>query len=274
MIRHRVSVGGCAVHVADTGPRDGPVVLMLHGNPDTHTVWDGVVGALAGEGHRILRPDMPGFGRSSEPPAAFDYRPGVTVPLWTQLLARLGACGPVTVVVHDFGGPWLLPWVARHPERVHGLVVCSAPFHPSFRWHVWARVWQTLLLGELAAWGSTRGFVRHEMRRGSKRLPVAYCDRVFDELHPAMQRSVLRTYRSHRDPVEVFTAEAARLEVDAAAVPTRVIWGARDPYLPVDQARTFGRPVELLDEVGHWTPVEAPDVVARAIRAVRTEATD
>ena len=266
-------VHGVGIHVHDSGADvAGEPVFLLHGNPDSLGMWDGVVEALSDGPHgalRLIRPDMPGFGKSPEPPLSFDYRAAATTALWDGLFDQLGLTEPITMVLHDFGGPWALPWVARNPDRVRGLVICDSPYHPSFQWHFWARIWQTPLLGELAAKLSTRALVRHEMRRGSKGLSLAYCDQVFADMHPAMQRSVLRTYRSFADVHAAFAEEAPRLRDALQHIPTRIVWGGRDPYLPIDQAHTFGAEVDVVADAGHWTPVEAPEVVAAAVRAVR-----
>jgi pimeloyl-ACP methyl ester carboxylesterase len=265
-----LDVGGQRLKVVRSGPENGTPVWMLHGNPDTHRTWDRVVKGLERSKHtwRVIRPDMPGFGASAEPPPTFDYRPGATVPLWNAFYDAMGHTEPILVVVHDFGGPWLLPWVARNREKVRGLVICSAPFHPSFRWHFWGRIWQTLGLGELSARLTTRALTRFEMRRGSKGLPVSYCDQAFDDMHPVMQRSVLRTYRSHADPIACFAEEHPRLMAALADLPTRTIWGDLDPYLPLDQGRVFNAPLEVVPDAGHWTPVEAPEKVVWAMDQV------
>ena len=264
-------VDGVRVHVVDTHPgSDARPVFLLHGNPDSHTLWDDVVRLLSDDAPplRFIRPDMPGFGSSPEPPERFDYLSDSTTPLWTGLLHQLGIDQPLTVVLHDFGGPWFLPWVSRNPNQVRGLVVCDSPYHPTFQWHVWARIWRLPWVGELSTRFYSRALVRWEMRRGSKGLPLEYCDRIYEEMTPAMQRCVLRTYRSHGDAEAIFRAESARLNTVLQQIPARVVWGGKDPYLSIDQAHTFGVPVELVDDAGHWTPVEAPEVVAQAVRAV------
>lgn len=267
-----LDLGGVVLAVEDTGA--GVPVLMLHGNPDSRDLWDGVVGELGAAPLRLLRPDMPGFGASPAAPAGFDYTADSTVPLWDAALDALGVEAPLVAVLHDFGGPWFLPWVARNPERVRGLVLCNTLLWPGYRWHFWARVWQTPVLGELAGAASNAALFRWEMRRGSEGLPAAYCDAVSAAATPAMRAAVLRTYRSHADPAQVWAAEWPRLLEVLPDIPSRVVWGMRDPYLPTHMAERFGVPVHALDHAGHWSPVEAPDAVVRALRAVLAEGSD
>lgn len=268
MSRRQHTIAEVNLFVTDEGPRDAgpPPLFLLHGNPDAADLWDNVLAGI--DGRRCVRPDMPGFGGSPEPPPAFDYLAGTTVPLWDGLFEQIGLNRPFVAVLHDFGGPWFLPWVARNPDKVAGLVVCNTLFHPSFQWHFWARIWQTPWLGELASALSSRALFRWEMRRGSAGLPTAYCDRCFSHSTPAMRRSVLRTYRAHQHPKVVWARESQAIAEAVRAIPTQVVHGRRDPYISAEHALDFGAPVSWVDDAGHWSPVEAPDAVRAAIDRV------
>ena len=271
MVARTETVGGVTVAVQDEGPpAPAHTVVLLHGNPDTHHVWRGVVDHLARRhpDWRFVLPDMPGLGDSPGPPEGFDYRAGVTVPLWDGLFQALDLQGPLTVAVHDFGGPWLLPWVSRNAARVDGLVITNSPFSPGFRWHPWARVWQTPVLGELSNLLQNKWMARWEMRRGSKGLTVAHVDAAYDRATPALKRSMLRTYRSHADFADVTRDEHPRLIDALQHIRAQVVWGARDPYCPLALAAEFQAEVRAIPDAGHWALVEAPEALAEAIAAV------
>jgi pimeloyl-ACP methyl ester carboxylesterase len=257
-----VLTGGARAHVRDAGA--GPPVLFLHGNPDTGDLWDGVIRTLESR-HRCLAPDLPGFGRSDVPPA-FDCSLDGLAAWVNDLTGTLGVAQPLDLVVHDFGGLFGLAWAVRHPQRVRRLVIMNTVFFPDYRWHFWARVWRTPILGELSFALNSRWGMALEMRRGSRRLPVAHAIRAYDAMTPAMTRMVLRLYRA-ADP-QAFTPWQDGLRALVATVPCLVLWGDRDPYIDKAFAERFGaREVRHFPNAGHWLPVEESGAVAMHLLA-------
>lgn len=267
---HRIVDAGIPIHCTDLG--EGPRVLLMHGNPDSRRSWTPVIDALRAD-HRVIAPDFPGFGDSPEPPPDFDFLPGAQAELWERFAQGVGLDEPVVLVVHDFGGPWLLGWALTHPERIRALVFTNTLFHQGYRWHPWARVWQTPLVGELSAVLSPRALFRREMRRGDPALPQAHADACHAAMVPSARRTVLRTYRAYRDPQQAFAGWAERLPRLARQVPGYVFWGELDPYIPARWAGAFGVPEERIVRVpdaGHWACISRPQAfVALVRRAVR-----
>ena len=258
----RITVDGARIFVRERGT--GPPVLLLHGNPDSADLWDGVLSVLAPR-HRCLAPDLPGFARS-EIPAGFDFRLPAMAAFVDRLLAELDVEGPVDLAVHDFGGPYGLAWAVEHPAKVGRIAVLSALFSSRLRWHFWARVWRTPVLGELAMALMNRRLFAFELRRGSRRLPRGHVERAWARVTPAAKAMVLELYRA-TDP-ESFRGWEERLAALAAERPVKVLWGRRDPYLDPALARTFGTDdVEIFDDAGHWLPVEEPAAVAERLVA-------
>ncbi|MEM1270065.1 MAG: alpha/beta fold hydrolase [Bacteroidota bacterium] len=245
----------------------GPPVLLLHGNPDTSALWLSVIGKTASQA-RCIAPDLPGFGRSGDVPVP------ETLDAWSGWIeATLDAAGisePVILAVHDLGGPIGLAWAARHPERVAGVLVTNTLFHPTYRWHVWARIWRTPILGELSLLAMNKWLFRREVERGSRQLSPSHIDGMYDAVTPQSKRAVLSIYRM-LDP-ELFAPELPHVLDLASHVPVRVVWGWHDPYIPTDFASQFGTAeVTLLEDVGHWVPAEAPQAVADALLHLITE---
>ncbi len=115
--------------VDDDGPRDGDVVVLLHGFPTDRTSWRHVAPLLHAAGLRTLAPDQRGYAEGARPPGRTAYR---LEELVADVLALLDAAGVerAHVVGHDWGGAlaWLL--AGNHPDRVASLTVLSTP-HPA-----------------------------------------------------------------------------------------------------------------------------------------------
>jgi pimeloyl-ACP methyl ester carboxylesterase len=252
-----VSVDGARIHLVDRG--EGPAVLFLHGNPDSSDLWRDVIAALEGR-YRCLAPDLPGFGRS-EVPAAFDCSLDHMARFVASLLDAAGVEGPVHLVVHDFGGPYGLAWAVRHPDRVRSVAAIDTTFFADFRWHAWARVWRTPVLGELSMMTMNRWTFERELRRGSRKLSAVHIRRTYALVTPRTKRMVLELYRA-TNPENFAGWEERMLEI-TARVPSLVLWGDHDPYIHRRFADRFGAgEVVHFPDCGHWVPAEAPAEVA------------
>lgn len=262
-----VEIFGLNIEYSDQG--SGVPILLMHGNPDCRNSWQPVIDRLGGN-VRVIAPDFPGFGGSDPLPADFDLGPEGMVKLWNQFIETLGIAEPIIVAVHDFGGPWLLPWVATYPNKVRGLLVLNTLFHPSFRWHFWARVWQTPLLGELSMMTLNRPLLRWELKRGAKNLPDATVNETYDRMHLTMRKTVLRVYRAYAKPREMFAGWQQQLEKVLTRIPSRVIWGDKDPYIPKEFAYYYEAPVIHQPEHGHWVHITNPELVAKTLQELAT----
>jgi len=131
-----------------------------------------------------------------------------------------------------------------------------------YKWHSFAKIWQTPILGELAQLTSTAwGMHRTLNRMSPKPLPRKFIDRVFKYADWGHKRAVLKLYRASKKLGKSFPeiAEAP------FAVPACVIWGAGDPFVPVEFAQKQKQyfplaEVHILPGLGHWPFID--DVVA------------
>jgi pimeloyl-ACP methyl ester carboxylesterase len=248
---------------ADVGARrTGVVPLYLHGVPNNSDDW--LPFLQRGEG---LAPDLPGFGRSGKP-GSLSY----TIDEYERFLERfldLTRVERVSLVMHDWGGIGLA-FAQRHPERVERLVVINAvPFLQGYRWHRTARMWRTPVLGELVMGSISRRtlrFLSKESNAAPGPLPDAWLDSVLDHFDHGTQRAILRLYRS--SPPEVL--ERAGAQLDRLRVPTLVVWGMRDPYIPAGFGQAYARALggaELIElaDAGHWPWLDRPDVIDKVV---------
>jgi pimeloyl-ACP methyl ester carboxylesterase len=240
-------------------------VLFLHGNPGSSADWLDPLSRV-GDFGRAVALDMPGFGRTRTF-AGFDHRVEGDYRGFLDGAVDALALQRVHLVVHDFGGPWGLAWAARHPEQVASLTLVNTGALPGYRWHRYARMWQTPVLGELVQAVTNRSGQRWLLGRSNPRLPVEFIDRMYDDYDSHTRATVLALYRAARDPDQMLIESVFTLPTD---IPTLVIWGAADPWVPVDYApaqRDIWPRAEIvtLDGLGHWPFADDPDAFAAAL---------
>ncbi len=125
----QLTVGDLVLDTAVSGPEQGPVVLLLHGFPQTSHSWRLIAPGLAGAGYRVVAPDQRGYSPGGRPAGVAAYRLPALV---DDALGVLDAIGAPTahVVGHDWGAAVAWQLAARHPDRVRSLTAVSVP-HPS-----------------------------------------------------------------------------------------------------------------------------------------------
>ncbi|WP_369135660.1 alpha/beta fold hydrolase [Modestobacter sp. I12A-02662] len=258
--RSAVDVDGVRTSYLQAGPPEAEeAVVLVHGNPGPAEDWRRLVSRV-GAFARAVAPDMPGYGESDKPDR-FVYTVDGYARHLDALLDRL-AVRRAHLVLHDFGGPWGLTWAADHPDRVASVVLVNVGVLRDYPWHSLARIWRTSGLGEVSLRTTTLRGLRLAMRQGSPRgLPLEALERMHRASRdPAARRAVLRLYRA-TDMAAVADDLHRRLPGDRW--PVLVVWGARDPYVPVRwadrQRETFPRAeVRVLADSGHWPMLDSP----------------
>ncbi|MFE0463005.1 alpha/beta hydrolase [Kitasatospora sp. NPDC058965] len=119
-----VEVNGVRLHIAEQG--EGPLVLLLHGFPESWYSWRHQFGPLADAGYRVVAPDQRGYGRSDRPEAVESYTLPHLVGDVVALIRALGAEDAV-LVGHDMGGPVAWLTAVMRPDLVRGVAGLSTP---------------------------------------------------------------------------------------------------------------------------------------------------
>jgi len=276
---------GIAMSYLDEGPRDGDVVVMLHGNPSWSFYWRHLVLGLR-EWYRCIVPDHIGMGLSDKPDDAADASPRYDYTLQSRvddlatLLDRLGITGPVTLAVHDWGGMIGFGWALSHLPQVKRLVILNTAAFPLPA--AKAMPWQ-LSLGRdsrVGGWLIRRFnlFARGAARFGTeRRLPEDVRDAyagVYDGWDNAI--STLRFMQDiplrEGDPAWPLVAEAGRRLHEFADRPAFIGWGLRDFVFDrhcLDGFRSALPQAEVhaFDDANHYVLEDKHEVLVPAIRA-------
>jgi pimeloyl-ACP methyl ester carboxylesterase len=123
----RVATNGIELNIAEAG--EGPLVLMLHGFPESWYSWRHQFAPLAAAGYHAVAPDMRGYGKSDRPEAIEAYN---QVEVVADIMGLIPALGYEAAVVfgHDWGAPTAWSTALTHPEQVTAVGALSVPFSP------------------------------------------------------------------------------------------------------------------------------------------------
>ena len=278
--RRRLSLRGVELHVVEAGPpgpsgvggADGRIpVLLLHGFPDNAELWRHQISPLADAGHRVVAPDLRGFGASSRPPDVGAYRLPHLVGDVRRLLDAL-EIERVAVVGHDWGAALAWATASALPDRVDRLVALSVGHPAAFAsggvaqllrsWYMFAFLVPGLAERTLPAAG-WRGYRRWAWGGAAPGEDPDADRQVADLSRPGALTAGLNWYRANLRPSMLrgtggTTGRSIRC-------PTMGIWSTRDAALTEAQMTGSARHVdgpwryERIEGVDHWIPVHAPD---------------
>lgn len=158
------------VHYVDEGPRDAAPILLLHGEPSWSYLYRNFVPPLAAAGHRVIAPDLIGFGRSSKPVAREDYTYERHVAWMSAWLEAMDLAG-ITLFCQDWGGLIGLRLVAAYPDRFARLVIGNTGLPVGERvgdgfmaWLYFSQNDPAFRIGEIVNMGTVRDLTDAEKR--------------------------------------------------------------------------------------------------------------
>jgi pimeloyl-ACP methyl ester carboxylesterase len=268
-----VQLGDVRLNVASAGPTTGPPVLLLHGFPDSWQLWRPQLEALANAGHRVIAPDLRGFGQSDRPEDTAAYRMPVLVGDVVGVLDHYGV-ERAAVIGHDWGAALAWQVAFRQAARVTRLVAISvghggtsASAGIAQRQASWYMLW--FLFPGVAEDVLPRNdwqFFREWAWNGAAPGENEACDRQIAELsRPGALVAALNIYRANILPARfVPTDEVAGPLVSC---PTLGVWSSGDAFLTEAQMTQSARFVtgewryEQLPG-HHWVPAGAPAELA------------
>jgi pimeloyl-ACP methyl ester carboxylesterase len=277
MTHRTVDVAGLGMHVAESGA--GSPILLLHGWPQHWYAWRRVAPQLASD-HRVICPDLRGFGWSDAPPGAYDK-----ATLAEDVIGLLDALelDRVDLIAHDWGA-----WIGfilclEHPERFSHYLALNMytpwPDPPSPRAiAVMARLWyQVALATPILGQGLIRRtpFVRTLITAGA--VHAAWSEEELEAFTaplraPERADASVHLYRTFLLR-ELPKFSSGQFSGRRLTVPTLLLHGTRD--LAIDH-RALGQwrshaeqmDVELREDSGHFIAEELPDLVVERARAL------
>lgn len=266
-VRH-ASIHGSRVAYRVAG--DGPAIVLIHGMAGSSETWLPIMSEVARCG-RVLAPDLLGHGASAKPPG--DYSLGALAAGLRDLLVTLGH-DRASIVGHSLGGGVAMQFAYQFPERCERLVLVSSgglgrEVSPLLRALAFPGSEYILAAGcapsLLNAGTAVVGWLR---KLGLRPVPAAAeIWRSYSSLgDPETRAAFIHTLRTVVDVGGQRVSARDRLYL-ASGVPTLIVWGDRDPFIPVAHAHAAheampGSRLEIFDDAGHYPHRDAPEAFA------------
>ena len=265
--RHTIELHGHTLAFRMAG--QGPALLLIHGIAGTNGVWEEVFADFATD-HTVIAPDLPGHGESGA--SAGDYSLGAMAATVRDLLIALGH-ERATVIGHSLGGGVAMQFSYLFPDYTERLVLISSgglgrSVNPALR--LAALPGAELVTAQLSRAARLAGRLLPSAAAPGGRV-AAEIGRSVSALADSQTRNAFHaTLRAVVGPdgQRVFAGDRLYL---AEAMPTLIIWGERDPIIPVGHGRRAhgampGSRFVLLEQAGHFPPLEDPRGVTDAVR--------
>ncbi len=280
-VHHQVAVDGVRFSLYRADPRRRrrtTPALLLHGVPQTAICWRDLLAELARD-RVVLAPDLKGLG-GSEAVGSYEL-PTLAREIAALVLHEID--GPVDVVGHDWGGAVALALAASRPELVRRLVVINAPYrHLNLVRALHVPLFSLPLLPEAAFAAGGRPLLAALLRAGWKSgspLDAAVARHYVDAYADTGRvRAMLGYYRANsRRALWSLLQSTVGGRADPARLPRvraerhLVVWGARDPVLPISVGESVVRDLGAdttfvtVPGAGHFVVEEAPAVVVPAV---------
>ena len=266
----------------------GPPVVLLHGWPGGRSDYRLVAPLLAGSADVVV-PDLRGFGDSDRHAVDPDegYSGDAQARSVTGLLDELGL-GPVVLAGYDIGSRIAQVIARQSPERVRALVLTPPMpgagqrlLDPAVLPEFWYQNFHRLGLSERLLDGdrdAVRSYLEHFWTHWSGPGFVPELDHLVEMYSaPGAFTASINWYRAGAGSVATSAAETAPASYDRIGVPTVVLWPEFDPLFPrawSDRLDEFfaSATLQMMPGAGHFSPLEAPETFATAIRAAAAEA--
>ena len=265
----QLMVGDQAYFTQDTGPRDAPTLVLLHGFGASLQTWDAWAAELEKQ-WRVVRMDVPAFGLTG-PAVNNDYSDEADVARLLALLDQLGL-QHVALGGHSMGGRIAWNFAAAHPERVSHLLLVSPDGFPDPRstseQTYKVSPWLGLMKYSLPAWALKMGVAP---AYGDDTLLNPQTLRRYQDMMraPGVRAALIERMRQTRnsDPVP---------RLQSLKMPVLLVWGDKDAFIPISNAQDYLKAIPhavlaSIPQAGHVVHEEAPLPSVQAVKAFLNE---
>jgi pimeloyl-ACP methyl ester carboxylesterase len=260
-----IEVLGTRIHVRDSGPRDVPTLIMLHGFGSSLQTWEPWALALQEE-HRVVRFDLPGSGLS-EPDTTGDYTDARSMALLNALMDRLGVT-QAGLIGNSIGGRIAWKFAAQYPQRVTKLVLVSPDgfASPGFAYGQKPTVPSTI---KLMRYILPKTLLRTNLAPAygdATALTDATVDRYYDlMLAPGVREAMI-------ERMEQTVLVDPKPLLKRITVPTLLVWGERDALIPFSNANDYlgnlhDAQLVSFPRLGHVPQEESPIMTLSPVQA-------
>ncbi|HEX2578278.1 MAG TPA: haloalkane dehalogenase [Aquihabitans sp.] len=264
--------GTLRVHHLDEGPADAAPVLLLHGEPTWSYLYRHMVPPLVAAGHRVIAPDLVGFGRSDKPTEVTDHTYARHVGWMAELLFDHLDLRDITLFVQDWGGLIGLRLVAAQPDRFARLVLSNTglptghgrPTEAFLAWQRFSQEVEVFPVGPMIDGGTTSDL--------PPEVVAAYDAPFPDERHKAGARILPSLVPTSPDTPDALDNQAAWEVLEAFDRPVLLAYSDQDPITAGADAPFLrrvpgaaGRPHTTVEGGGHFVQEDRGPELARII---------
>lgn len=279
VVRYRsVDVDGFDVFYRETGRRDAPTILLLHGFPTSSHMFRNLIPALA-DSYHVVAPDYPGFGQSTMPPRdRFAYTFDNLADVMEKFTEKIGL-KRYALYVHDYGAPVGFRLAERHPDRVSALVVQNGNAYDegidNNSWVPFKTYWKDPT--DKGKRDALRGFLQPEATKWLYTHGVKNVESISPDcwIH---DQALLNRMGNDEIQLDLFLSYGSNPPMyprwqkyfRTQQPPTLIVWGKNDQIFPVAGAEPYKRDLKTLEyhllDTGHFALEEEGDTIARLMR--------
>jgi len=267
-----VRVSNLNIFYREAGPKDAPVLLLLHGVPSSSRMYQSLLESSLSDKYHLIAPDYPGFGHSSWPSTSeFSYTFDHLAQIMEDFVDEL-KLSHYTLFLHDYGGPIGMRMAIDHPDKVEAIIIQNAVSHEeglSSLWVARRAFWQDRKTHEAAF---RKSFLSLETTRNRHLGSSLYPERIdpdtwTDEFYflnqPGQADIQSDLFYDYQTNVKSYPIWQKWLRDHQPRL--LVLWGKYDPSFTVAGAEAYKKDVPSAEvhilEAGHFAIDEKADTI-------------